>query len=262
LGLAGRAELGASGHVHPARQLRPRGDDKTLHPSLARGRKRDAWVRRTDSRGQRRPRRSSGAYWGSPTCHGDRGGPGSKRGRRHRDRRHFHDTRWRTRPRRRMATARRPLRASRHRPPGAADDAADAGGDGLMGALVGLCFGVGVLLIWRSGPRRPARVRREPRPGVRELLAQAGYQAITPTQLQLTCAATGVIIGTLVAAVSGSVTIAVAFASFAAYGPIALLKVRKRQRQADMRGVWPDVVDNLVSAVRAGMSLPEAIGQL
>ena len=131
-----------------------------------------------------------------------------------------------------------------------------------MGALVGLCFGVGVLLIWRSGPRRPARVRREPRPGVRELLAQAGYQAITPTQLQLTCAATGVIIGTLVAAVSGSVTIAVAFASFAAYGPIALLKVRKRQRQADMRGLWPDVVDNLVSAVRAGMSLPEAIGQL
>jgi tight adherence protein B len=131
-----------------------------------------------------------------------------------------------------------------------------------MGALIGLLLGIGLLLIWWSGPRRPVPVRRPPRPGLRELLMQAGYQSISPAQLQLTCLATGAIVGTLVAAVSRSVTIAIAFACFAAYAPIALLKVRKRQRQADLRALWPDVVDNLVSAVRAGMSLPEAIGQL
>lgn len=131
-----------------------------------------------------------------------------------------------------------------------------------MGAFVGLLFGIGALLIWWSGPRRPQPVRRPSRPGLRELLAQAGYQSIKPAQLQLTCAVTGAVVGMLVAAVSRSVTIAVAFACFAAYGPIALLKVRRRQRQADLRALWPDIVDNLVSAVRAGMSLPEALGAL
>ena len=131
-----------------------------------------------------------------------------------------------------------------------------------MGALIGLFLGVGVLLIWWSGPRRPVPVRRPARPGLRELLMQGGYSSITPTQVRLTCAATSAVAGTLVAAVSRSASIAVAFGCFAAYGPIALLKFRKRQRQADLRALWPDVVDNLVSAVRAGMSLPEAIGQL
>lgn len=131
-----------------------------------------------------------------------------------------------------------------------------------MGALIGMLLGIGVLLIWWSGPRRPVPVRRPTRPGLRELLTQAGYASITPTQLRMTCATTGAVAGTLVAAVSRSASIAMAFACFATYGPVALLKIRKRQRQADLRALWPDVVDNLVSAVRAGMSLPEAIGQL
>ena len=29
-----------------------------------------------------------------------------------------------------------------------------------MGALLGLVFGIGLLLIWRSGPRRPPRSQR------------------------------------------------------------------------------------------------------
>jgi tight adherence protein B len=131
-----------------------------------------------------------------------------------------------------------------------------------MGALVGLLFGVGALLIWFSGSRPPQHKPRQPRPGLRELLAQAGYPSIRPAQLQLTCVVTGAVVGSLVAAVSRSLAIAVAFACFAAYGPMALLRVRKRQRQADLRALWPDIVDNLVSAVRAGMSLPEAVGQL
>jgi len=131
-----------------------------------------------------------------------------------------------------------------------------------MGALVGLLFGIGVLLVWRSGPRRPVPVRREPRPGLRELLAQAGYPTLTPRQVQLTCFATATVVFVLVYAVSHTVAIALSFGLFAGYSPVALLRVRKRQRQADLRALWPDIVDNLVSAVRAGMSLPEAVGQL
>jgi tight adherence protein B len=69
-------------------------------------------------------------------------------------------------------------------------------------------------------------------------------------------------VGVLVLAVSRTVSIALAFSCFAGYGPVALLRIRKRQRQADLRALWPDIVDNLVSAVRAGMSLPEAVAQL
>ena len=35
-----------------------------------------------------------------------------------------------------------------------------------------------------------------------------------------------------------------------------------RQRRAELRELWPEVVDNLASAVRAGLSLPEALTQV
>src|SRR4051794_1597925 len=37
---------------------------------------------------------------------------------------------------------------------------------------------------------------------------------------------------------------------------------RGRRRQRELAEVWPEAVDNLASAVRAGMSLPEALTQL
>ena len=134
-----------------------------------------------------------------------------------------------------------------------------------MGALLGLLFGLGLLLIWRSGNRRPPpRPRNAPTVSERtaELLAQAGYPTIRPQQLFALSAVSAAVVLLLVAGVSRSVSIAVAFAGFAGYAPIALVKVRRRQRTVELRDVWPDVVDNLASAVRAGMSLPEAVAQV
>jgi hypothetical protein len=56
--------------------------------------------------------------------------------------------------------------------------------------------------------------------------------------------------------------VAVAFGVFAAYAPVALVRFRARQRRDELRELWPDAVDNLASAVRAGLSLPEALTQL
>lgn len=134
-----------------------------------------------------------------------------------------------------------------------------------MGALLGLVFGLGVLLVWRSGSRRPeARPRRRAAraQGLRERLIQAGFGSISVAQLYAACAVSGLLVGVLVAAVSRSTVISIVFASFTAYAPVALVKMRQRQRQTELRAVWPEVVDNLVSAVRAGLSLPEAVGQL
>ena len=43
---------------------------------------------------------------------------------------------------------------------------------------------------------------------------------------------------------------------------MAIVKWRARKRTAVLRQLWPDVVDHLRSAIRAGLSLPEALIQL
>jgi tight adherence protein B len=134
-----------------------------------------------------------------------------------------------------------------------------------MGAALGLLFGLGVLLIWRSGPRRPQPRQRGGRSltdRTAELLAQAGYPTVRPQQMFVLCGVCAVIVFVVTAGVSRAAAIAIAFAAFAGYAPLALVKMRRRQRTVELRDVWPDVVDNLASAVRAGMSLPEALAQL
>jgi len=134
-----------------------------------------------------------------------------------------------------------------------------------MGAILGLTFGIGVLLIWQSGPRRvrPARSDRTPiTERLSELLAQAGYASVRVEQLMASCLAIGVVTAVLVGAVTASASIAVAFGAFASYAPLAFLYLRRRQRAAELREQWPDVVDNLASAIRAGLSLPEAVAQI
>jgi tight adherence protein B len=58
------------------------------------------------------------------------------------------------------------------------------------------------------------------------------------------------------------VTISFAFGSFGSAVPYLLVRRLAAKRRADLREVWPEVVDNLASAVRAGLSLPEALAAL
>src|SRR4029453_9608701 len=44
--------------------------------------------------------------------------------------------------------------------------------------------------------------------------------------------------------------------------PVAVVGGRARRRRQRLREVWPEVVDNLASGVRAGLSLPEALSQI
>jgi tight adherence protein B len=47
-----------------------------------------------------------------------------------------------------------------------------------------------------------------------------------------------------------------------AWMPVAVVSGRARRRQRELAEVWPEAVDNLTSAVRAGMSLPDALAAL
>jgi tight adherence protein B len=132
-----------------------------------------------------------------------------------------------------------------------------------MGALIGLAFGVGVLLLWASRsesvPRSSGTSRSQ---RMTELLAQAGLSGVRPGQFIAVSVAAGLVVAVLTAAATRSATIAVAFGLFGSYAPLALVKGRRRRRGVELRELWPEVVDNLASAVRAGLSLPEAVAQL
>jgi tight adherence protein B len=132
----------------------------------------------------------------------------------------------------------------------------------MTGSVLGLMFGLGVLLVWQRGgadrPPRAASVRRR----TVDLLAQAGFAGLRPSVLWSICAAFGVLATLVVATASRSPVVALAFGGMASYTPVAFMRRRCRQRAVELRELWPDVVDNLASAVRAGMSLPEAVTQL
>src|SRR3954453_16646775 len=131
-----------------------------------------------------------------------------------------------------------------------------------MGVFLGLLLGLGLFLIVTSGQPTPVRPRRSPLERTRTLLVEAGVQDLGPVQFLLLSVAAGLVVGTLVLALSATLSLAVAFAVFGGLGPRALLRARAHRLREERRELWPHVVDDLASAVRAGMSLPEGLASL
>jgi tight adherence protein B len=131
-----------------------------------------------------------------------------------------------------------------------------------MGALVGLGIGVGLLLVWSAFfvPPQPRTTRR----GVRtaELLARAGLGEVSITGFLVLCVVAGALTGFVVQVVSRTAPVALAFGLIGGFVPVAVVSGRARRRQREFAEVWPEAVDNLASAVRAGMSLPDALAAL
>ena len=136
-----------------------------------------------------------------------------------------------------------------------------------MGLLVGLSAGVGLFLIWwacwvpedtpADTPRRETLRHR-----LQDELTQAGFEQTGPGALVTGSLMAAGLTWLVVFAVSGTLAVAASFALIAAYAPLAFVRYRARKRRRALREVWPDAVDNITSAVRAGMALPEALAQL
>jgi tight adherence protein B len=134
-----------------------------------------------------------------------------------------------------------------------------------MGALVGLGIGTGLLLIWSAFavPRSTRTGAAEQRPGrLARTLAAAGITGVSPAGLVALCAVSGIVAALVVQVASATPTVALAFGVIAAYLPVAVVRGRAVRRQRELAEVWPDAVDHHVSAVRAGMSLPDALAGL
>lgn len=134
-----------------------------------------------------------------------------------------------------------------------------------MGALIGLGFGVGALLLMSaftgqiSQPRRRSARRTSRLAG---LLSAAGTEGVSPVQVVGLCVGAFVVASFVMLGVSGVLAVGLVFGLMAAWLPIAVLRGRAARRLRDHAALWPDVVDNLSSGVRAGLSLPEALMQL
>jgi tight adherence protein B len=131
-----------------------------------------------------------------------------------------------------------------------------------VGIFLGLLLGVGILLILDSGST-PSPVRRRALDArARELLAQAGIRGVTPLQLYSVSALCGLLTAVIVFTLSATYPLALAIGGFAAVLPWRLVARRRAARTRELRGIWPEVVDHIASAVRAGLSLPEALAGL
>jgi tight adherence protein B len=131
----------------------------------------------------------------------------------------------------------------------------------MIGTFLGLCMllGSGLCLWWWVMPAWGVR-RRTSR--LNELLLDAGLSHFTPIRLLLACATVALVALTAMFAMSQSLVIALATAVMVSFLPIAWVRHVKRRRQAELRLVWPDAIEHLASGIRAGLSLPEAVGQL
>ena len=132
-----------------------------------------------------------------------------------------------------------------------------------MDVVVGLLLGCGLLLVWTASwepagpPRRPRALRR-----LADDLAGAGLPGTSPAGLVVLSGVLGVLVLVGASAATGAVPLGVCFGLIAAGAPTTVVRARAASRAKAMREVWPEVVDHLVSGVRAGLSLPEALAQL
>lgn len=129
-----------------------------------------------------------------------------------------------------------------------------------MGALAGLVLGCGLLLTWSAwwppGPRGPASRFTL---AWQDAAAQAGAHGLDLRALAAGCIAAGGIVTLASVGLGTAISVAVAFGAIASALPVVYLRARVRRRRVELRTLWPDVVDDLASAVRAGLPLPEAL---
>ncbi|MGP7960552.1 type II secretion system F family protein [Sanguibacter sp. A247] len=132
-----------------------------------------------------------------------------------------------------------------------------------MDVVVGLLLGCGLLLVWMAcWPTTGPRTRSRAVGRLADDLAGAGLSGATPASLLAVSAVLGTLVAVGVGAATRALPLAACFGLIAATVPTTVIRARASSRAKEMREVWPEVVDHLVSGVRAGLSLPEALGQL
>lgn len=131
--------------------------------------------------------------------------------------------------------------------------------------IVSTLLGLGVFCIywsfWPRGVKRPSsRVTAVDR--LRSDLAVSGVKGLSVSTLVLVCVGIALFVFLVAMALTSVGSVSLCFAVLAGYLPVALVRSRAQKRRHNRRELWPDAVDHIASAVRAGLALPEALAQL
>jgi tight adherence protein B len=134
-----------------------------------------------------------------------------------------------------------------------------------MTLVLGSLLGAGLLLM--SAPLLWPASRADSRGGRwtaawRARLAQAGFAALPPSVFVALSAVLAIASAALAEAVLGVRALTVVAGLVWLVLPTLIVLWRARARRRLNRTVWPDVVDHLVSAVRSGLALPDAVSSL
>lgn len=131
-----------------------------------------------------------------------------------------------------------------------------------LGAVIGLVAGGGLLLMVAVLIGSPSPRGRRPEGRLAGLVRRADVPRVTPAGVVGACLAAGLAAGAVALAVTAVPAAALIAAVVAGTLPPAILRRRAGHRVRALREGWPEAIDVLVSAVRAGMSLPEAVSDL
>jgi tight adherence protein B len=133
-----------------------------------------------------------------------------------------------------------------------------------VSTVVALTLALGVMLVYDAVTLR-ARQRADREGGgwqerAAAWLARGGLAGVSPLQFALACVASGMAVAAAVIVVVGSPAVALVGWIAGTYAPVAFHRSRARRQRAARRQCWPDAIELLAGAVRAGDTLPAAVG--
>lgn len=127
-----------------------------------------------------------------------------------------------------------------------------------MGVFLGLLLGVGSFLCLMSGlPSTPRSAPFAAR--IQAWLPEAGASTLRPIHLLLLSFGGALVVAAVVLLATSTWSLALVFGVFGGAGPSVVLRRRITRTRRERRELWPYVVDDLASGIRAGLSLPEAV---
>lgn len=131
-----------------------------------------------------------------------------------------------------------------------------------MGVIVGLLAGAGVLLIYLAlcAPVPSTSRRRQSR--LARALIDADMAVVRPAMFIAASIVIFLVVATTCFALTTGMTVSVIAGLAAALAPTWYLLHRAARARSEIAGVWPDVIDNLLSSIRSGMPLAEALSDL
>ncbi len=133
----------------------------------------------------------------------------------------------------------------------------------MIAIVCGLVFGIGLVLAlspWFTPA--PSWKPWGPWKRVRDDVARARVPGLTAVRLVMLSLAIGGVVAAVVLAVTGAWPVALIVSAGASCLPYAWVVSRVRAHAKTVRSAWPEVIDAMVSSVRAGTSLPQVLCDL